>query len=63
MFVSRAGGLRFKSRANQIGHSIANGSPRCDVFLKGAMLPGTPSAMMQRWAHELVTLLSIIQRV
>ena len=24
-FVSRAGGLRFKSRAGQIGHSVANG--------------------------------------
>ena len=26
-FVSGAGGLRFKSRAGQIGHSVANGSP------------------------------------
>ena len=26
-FVSGAGGLRFKSRAGQIGQSVANGSP------------------------------------
>ena len=26
-FVSGAGGLRFKSRAGQIGHSVANDSP------------------------------------
>ena len=26
-FVSGAGDLRFKSRAGQIGHSVANGSP------------------------------------
>ena len=26
-FVSGAGGLRFKSLADQIGHSVASGSP------------------------------------
>ena len=27
MFISRAGGLRFKSQAGQIGLSVPNGSP------------------------------------
>ena len=26
-FVTGAGGLRFKSQAGQIGHSVSNGSP------------------------------------
>ena len=38
-FVSGAGGLRFKSRAGQIGHSVANGSSPCDISSKGAVLP------------------------
>ena len=33
-FVSGAGGLRFKSQAGQIGHSIANGSPPLRHFFK-----------------------------
>ena len=33
-FVSGAGGLRLKSRASQIGHSVANGSPRLRHFFK-----------------------------
>ena len=33
-FVSGAGGLRFKSRAGQIGHSVANGSPPLRRFFK-----------------------------
>ena len=31
-FVSEAGGQRFKSRAGQIGHSVANGSPTLRHF-------------------------------
>ena len=31
-FVSGAGGLRFKSWAGQIGHSVANGSPLLEHF-------------------------------
>ena len=31
-FVSGAGGLRFKSRAGQIAHSVANGSPPLPYF-------------------------------
>ena len=27
-FISGAGGLRFKSQAGQIGHSVVNSSPR-----------------------------------
>ena len=33
-FVSGAGGLRFKSRAGQIGHSVAKGSPPLRHFFK-----------------------------
>ena len=33
-FVSGAGGLRFKSRAGQIGHSVANGSPPLRDFFE-----------------------------
>ena len=32
VFVSGAGGLRFKSRAGQIGHSVVNGSPSLRHF-------------------------------
>ena len=34
MFVSEAGGLRFKFRAGQIGHRDASGSPRLQYFLE-----------------------------
>ena len=34
VFVSGAGGLRFKSRAGQIGHSVANGSPPLRHFFE-----------------------------
>ena len=33
-FVSGAGGLRFKSRTVQIGHSVANGSPPLRHFFE-----------------------------
>ena len=33
-FVSGAGGLRFKSRAGQVGHSVANGSPPLRHFFE-----------------------------
>ena len=33
-FVSGTGGLRFKSRAGQIGHSVANGSPPLQHFFE-----------------------------
>ena len=33
-FVSKAGGPRFKSRAGQIEHSVANGSPPLRHFLE-----------------------------
>ena len=40
-FVSGAGGLRFKSRAGQIGKSAPNGLPahNCENSSKGAVLP------------------------
>ena len=36
-FVSGAGGLKFKSRAGQIGHSVANGSPPLYFFEKSCV--------------------------
>ena len=42
-FVSEAGGLRFKSRAGQIGHSAAYGSPPRDISFK-TKLPGCNDA-------------------
>ena len=33
-FVAGAGGLRFKSRAGQIGHNVANGSPPLRHFFE-----------------------------
>ena len=36
-FVSGAGGLRIKSRAGQIGHSVANGSPPLQHFKKSCV--------------------------
>ena len=38
--VFQAKDLRFKSRADQIGHSVASGSSSCYVSSKGAVLPG-----------------------
>ena len=43
-FVSGAGGLRFKSRAGQIEHSVANGRHRCDISPNRAVLPGRNDA-------------------
>ena len=44
VFVSGAVGLRFKSRAGQIGFSVANGSPSLQYFFGGAMT--------RRWAPQ-----------
>ena len=48
-FVFGAGGLRFKSRAGQIEHSVANGSPPLRHFFKKSsvgVLPGHNDAEM-----------------
>ena len=45
-FVSGAGSMRFKSRAGQIGHSVANGLPPLRHFLDAEM--GTAN-----WLHAL----------
>ena len=44
--VSGVGGLRFKSRTGQIGHSVTNGSPPLRYSSKGAVLPGRNDAEM-----------------
>ena len=48
-FVFGAGGLRFKSRAGQIEHSVANGSPPLRHFFQKScvgVLPGHNDAEM-----------------
>ena len=45
-FTSGAGGLRFKSQAGQIEHSIATASHRCDITSNGAVLSGRNNAEM-----------------
>ena len=49
-FVSGAGGQRFKSRASQIGHSVANGSPPLQHFFEKKLC--RPGAMTRRWAPQ-----------
>ena len=39
-------GLKFKSRAIQIGHSVVNSSPLLRHFFEGAVLPGRHDAKM-----------------
>ena len=59
-FVSGAGGLRFKSRAGQIGHSVANGSPPLRHFERSC------AARPQRRGdgpRKLVTSFGVIQQV
>ena len=45
-FVSGAVGLRFESRAGQVGRSVVNGSPLLLHFFKEAALPGRNDAKM-----------------
>ena len=40
MLISGMRGLKFKSRAGQIGQNVANGSPPLQHFSKGAVLRG-----------------------
>ena len=59
--VSGARGLRFKSRAGQIGHSVANSSPPLQHFFKQSCV-----ARAQRTGDgpcQLVTRFGVIQRV
>ena len=60
--LSFLGGLRFKSRTGQIGHSVANGLPChcCNISLKVAVLPGRNDAEMgpASWLH----LVCVVQR-
>ena len=47
-FASGAGDLKFKSRADQIGHSVGNGSKPQQHFFKNKLLPA--GAIMRGWA-------------
>ena len=60
-FVSGAGGLRFKFRAGQIGHSVANGSPPLRHFFQRSCV-----ARAQRRGdgpRQLVARFGVIQQV
>ena len=50
VFFSGAGGLRIKSRAGQIGHIVANGSPPLQHFFRKKLC--CPGAMTRRWAPQ-----------
>ena len=60
-FISGAGGLRFKSRTGQIGHSVANGSPPLRHFFEWSCVAGA------QWRgdgpRQLVTRSGALQRV
>ena len=60
-FVSRAGGLSFKSRAGQIGHSVANGSPPMQRFFEWSCV--TRAQWRGDGPRQLVTPFGVIQRV
>ena len=45
VFISEAGGLRFKFRAHQIGHGVANSSPSLRHFFE-------KSCAARRWASQ-----------
>ena len=49
-FISGAGGLRFKSRAGQIEHSVVNGSPLLRHFFERGFFASR--RMMRRWAPQ-----------
>ena len=61
VFVYGTGVLRFKPRAGQIEHSVANCSPALRLSSKGAVLPGCNEAEMG--LIKLVTSFGVIQRV
>ena len=50
-FASGAGGLKFKSRAGQMGHSVANGLPLLQHFFESSKLCCS-GAMTWRWAPQ-----------
>ena len=60
-FISGAGGLGFKSRTGQIGHSVASGSPPLWHFFERSSV-----ARAQRRGNgprQLVTRFGVIQRI
>ena len=59
-FVSGAGSLRFKSRASQIGHSGANGSPPLRYFSEKSCV--ARAQWREDGPRKLVTLLGVLQR-
>ena len=60
-FVSGEGGLRFKSRAGQIGHSVANGSPLLQRFFEWICV--TRAQWRGDGPRKLVTRFGVLQRV
>ena len=60
-FVSVAGGLRFKSRAGQIGHSVANGSPLLRHFFERSCV--ARAQFRGDGPRKLVTRFGVMQQV
>ena len=54
-FVSGAGGLRFKSRAGQIGHSVANGLPPLRHFFERICVATRRWAPPTRYTLQCIT--------
>ena len=46
LFISGAGGLKFKSLAGQIGHKVTNGLPLLQQFFEKSVLPGSNDSAM-----------------
>ena len=61
-FVSGAEGLRFKSRAGQIGHSVANGSPPLQHLFQRIYVAHRRNDC-EDGPRKLVTRFGVLQRV
>ena len=59
-FVYGVGGLRFKSRAGQMGHGVANGSPPLQYFFERSYVAWHDDAEMG--LANLLTCFGVIQR-
>ena len=59
-FIFGVGGLRFKSRADQIGHSLANSSPSLQYFFESSCMPTSakrkkvPPARSGHWRNQTI---------
>ena len=56
-FIFGVGGLRFKSRADQIGHSLDNSSPSLQYFFESSCMPTSAKR-----SHQLEPDIGVIKR-